>query len=114
VLLDSTTHLPDGARVRVRLPHVTDRPAMHALHARLGLRADDLELARALRFDPRRRAVVCATVWVGAAETLAAYAAMDLAARRLELLVADEELAPGVRDVLMAVLTEHAAGRDAA
>jgi hypothetical protein len=114
VLLDSTTHLPGGARLRVRLPHAADRPALHGLHTRLGLAADDLELARALRFDPRRRAVVCATVWIGAAETMAAYAAIDLTRGRVELLVADEEIAPGVRGVLTAILAEHADGRDAA
>lgn len=108
-LLHHTTTLADGARVRLRLPHAGDRPGLHALHARLGVAADELELARAVRFDPRRRAVACATAWHGAAETIVGYGAIDNGADAPDLLVCDDGLAPGVRDLLADALRAHAA-----
>jgi len=57
--------LPGG--VRLRLPHRADADGLRALCARH--RADcDPELL--LRFDPRERAVICATEGIGAAETV--------------------------------------------
>jgi hypothetical protein len=114
VLLDTTTHLPDGARVRLRLPQAGDRQGLLQLYGRLGVHATPLDLERALRFDPRRRAVVCATAWVGVTETIVGYAAIDLDAQTLDVLMVDEDLAPGLRVVLESVLTARGAGRDAA
>jgi hypothetical protein len=45
--------LPSGARVRLRLPFRGDEAALRAL-------VGDEEAERLLRFDPRRRAVLCA------------------------------------------------------
>jgi hypothetical protein len=45
--------LPSGARVRLRLPVRADTESLRAL-------VGDEETARLLRFDPRRRAVICA------------------------------------------------------
>ena len=112
--LDATHTLADGTHVRVRLPQASDRAALRALHARLGIAADDLELAWALSFDPRRRAVICATAWLGGGPQVVGYAAMDHVAAEPDLLVADEELAPGVGDVLIGVLTRGATRRRAA
>jgi hypothetical protein len=108
VLLDATTHLPDGLRIRVRLPHAGDRPGLHDLHLRVGVEADDLELSRALRFDPRARAVACATAWLDGAEVLVGYGAIDRGAERPDLLISDEAAAPGVRDVLARALQMRA------
>ncbi len=114
MLIDATTSLPDGLRLRVRLPHSSDRAGLHALHARLGFRVEELELARALRFDPRRRAVACATAFLDGAERPVAYGAIAIGASEPDLLVADELLAPGAGVVLDAALRERSARHAAA
>lgn len=113
-MIGSATTLPDGSRVRVRLPHPLDRRGLRELHARLGLHAEDMEIARTLRFDPRSSAVICATTWADGSETLVGYGAIDVGAGEPHLLVCDEVLAPGLGDALSAELREHAAGRSAA
>lgn len=112
--LDATTSLPDGTRVRLRLPHATDRPALHALHARLGLRADELDVARVLRFDPRRRAVVCATAWTQEGPLVVGYGSIAHGALHPDVLLADEVRTPGLRALLGDVLRRRAADRAAA
>lgn len=107
--LDTTTTLPDGTRARVRLPQRSDRPALRALHTRLGFEVDELALARALRFDPRRRVVACITAWVGGAERLLGYGAIDLGADDVDLLVVDLAGAPGCDAVLGDALRDRAA-----
>ncbi len=111
--LDTSTTLPNGLHVRVRLPHASDRPGLHALHARLGVAAEELDLARALRFDPRTRVVVCATAFLDGAERHLAYAGMEVGAERPDLLVADETSAPGIGATLERALGGHAARRAA-
>ena len=111
-ILSATTTLPGGPRVRLRLPHRTDAPRLVALLARLGAEVDRLEAERAVRFDPRARAVVCATVWAGGAEELAGIAASDLAGDGTpDTLVADEALAPGIAGLLRGALAELAEPR---
>jgi hypothetical protein len=112
--LDATTTLPDGTHVRVRLPQAADRAALRALHARLRLAAEELELARVLRFDPRERAVVCATAWLDGGPQVVGYAAIDRDAAEPDVLVADEDLAPGIGAVLAQALRRRPAGRRAA
>lgn len=106
--LDATTSLPDGSRIRLRLPQTADRHRLVDLHARLGLHHDDLDAARELRFDPRARTVVCAIVWDGGQETLAGWAGADRGERTPDLLLADEALAPGVTRVLLEAIAERA------
>ena len=74
--LHSTHELPDGRRVRLRLPHVGDRDAVHELLASFGLGADDFEVRRALRWSPERPVVV-AVAWDGSSERLVGFAAGD-------------------------------------
>ena len=74
--LHSTHQLPGGRRVRLRLPHVGDRDAVHELLASFGLEADDLDVRRALRWAPERPVVV-AVAWDGAVERLVGFAAGD-------------------------------------
>jgi hypothetical protein len=114
VLLNSHTTLPDGSRLRVRLPQAADRERLRALHARLGLSAEDLDIARALRFDPQSVAVACATTWDGHTEAVVGYGAIALNARDPHLLVCDEATAPGARDALAGALRQHVADRSAA
>jgi hypothetical protein len=112
--IDETTTLPDGLHLRVRLPQASDRAGLLALHERLGLGAEELDAARALHFDPRRRTVACATAWVEGAELLVAYGAMDAGARDVDVLLADEARAPGAGAVLARALRERSARRAAA
>jgi len=108
VRLDATTSLPDGRRLRLRLPQPSDRDRIATLHERLGVRLDDLELSRALRFDPLRRAVVCAVVWEDDHEAVVGWAAADRASATVEHVLTDEAAAPGVSRLLVEALSEHA------
>ena len=94
------THpLPDGGRVRLRLPVASDREALHALLAELGLAAEELEVRRALRCLPGRRDALCATHWHGARERLVGFGAADLERGALTL-IAPPEVAELLRDEL--------------
>ncbi len=98
--LDTHHTLPEGTRVRLRLPQMRDRVGLVDLLARLGLEADEMDVARILRFDPRGRSVICATVWTGSSETLAGLVAGTKDGSGPDLLVADERLTPGLTAVL--------------
>jgi hypothetical protein len=76
VLLHRTHPLPDGRRVRVRLPIASDRDGLHELLASLGLSASDMDVRRALRWTPERPVVV-AVRWDGAAERVVGFASED-------------------------------------
>jgi hypothetical protein len=114
VLLDTNLSLPDGTRVRLRLPHARDRAGALALLTRLGLAADELDVHRTLRFDPRLRAVVCATVWSAAGESVVGLGGMTYATGQVDLLLTDEELAPGLEAELRALLASAHARHAAA
>ncbi len=107
MLLNATTSLPDGSRLRLRLPHRADRQGVRALLTGLGLATDDLELVRALRFAPRERVVACATAFVGGTERVVAVGAIDLGAREPDMLIADESSAPGAGAALAYALRER-------
>ena len=96
--------LPGG--VRLRLPHRADADGLRALCARH--RADcDPELL--LRFDPRERAVICATEGIGAAETVVGVGAIRLCRGcEPELLLADDI---AVADALRAALAARVVSR---
>jgi hypothetical protein len=108
VLLTRTHPLPDGTRVRLRLPQPGDRAGLTALHERLGAPLDDMRMRRILRFDPRACLSVCATVLDGRTEVLVAYGHVDRDVSG-SLVVADELLAPGVKELVEAALQERAA-----
>jgi hypothetical protein len=103
VLLTRTHPLPDGTRVRLRLPQAGDRAGLVALHERLGAPLDDVRMGRILRFDPRACLSVCATVLRGPSELLVAYGHHDRDGTS-SLVVADEATAPGVSDLVRAAL----------
>ena len=86
MLLHGTHLLPDGSRVRVRLPLAADRGPLRELLTSLGLQADDLEVRRALRCEPGRRAVVVAVEWDGAHQRLTGFGAVDVRSGALTLL----------------------------
>ena len=105
--LFGTHNLAGGVRVRLRLPHTSDRRALRELQARLGLpAADELEVGRALRHHPREHVAVCATAWTGGGEELVGFASADLRGSEPVVVVADEGTAPGVHDLLLRGLAE--------
>lgn len=105
--LDGSTTLPSGQRLRLRMPYSQDARQLRDLFARLGVAADDLQLSRALRFDPRERVVVVATVLVDRSEDIVGLAAMQRFADHPELLLADEIRAPGAAAILAEALRTH-------
>jgi hypothetical protein len=113
VLLTRTHPLPDGARVRLRLPQAGDRAGLIALHERLGAPLDDVRMSRILRFDPRACMSVCATMLTGLTEVLVAYGHIDRDGSS-SLVVADEVLAPGLTELVRAALAERTDARHVA
>ena len=78
------------------MPHARDAGGVRALCTRLGMDVEPLEAQRMLRFDPRTRAIVVATAWMGAGETVVGVGGHDLdAPPGADLLLAD----PGHPDV---------------
>lgn len=112
--LDHRTTLPDGTRVRIRLPRHGDGAGLHALAQRLGVAADEVELRRALRFDPRKRVVIVATSLGDGPPELVGWAAMDRDADEPDTLLADVTNAPGLGQVLASALVAHASKTRAA
>lgn len=55
-----TRPLPDGTPVAIRLARRSDAGAIGRLLAACGVAADPIDTGRLLRFDPTRRAVLCA------------------------------------------------------
>src|SRR3954447_8568200 len=70
--------LPNGLRVRVRLPHGSDRAALRDLHERSGVPLDEVALLRLLRVDTRRRCALVARAWVSGAESVVGFADCDV------------------------------------
>ena len=94
---------------RIRLPQRLDAARLQALCARLGLAADELWLRRVLRFDPRRRVVLIATILVGRTEEAVGVTMMDRDANEPDLVLCDEAMAPGIRAHLEATVARSAA-----
>jgi len=107
VLLNHSTTLPGGLRVGVRLPRPSDRLALRALHGRLGLPVDDLEVTRLMRHDPRRRAAIVATAWTAEGQLLLGFAAGDVGAGGPDVLLADPLAGPELDELLRAALAER-------
>jgi hypothetical protein len=105
--LDGSTTLPTGLRLRLRMPIRHDAARLRALLERLGVEADDLALSRMLHFDPRTRAAIVATALIARSEEIVGFAAMDHAAARCELVLADEAQAPGTGALLRETLLAH-------
>jgi hypothetical protein len=110
-LLSQSYELPRGPRVRLRLARPGDGPAIRALLAQHGIDPEQLELNRLLHFDPRHRAVICATALVGSTETVVGLGAIDVTDEEgvePDTLVIDERLTDGLGDLLIAALAGRA------
>jgi hypothetical protein len=101
--------LPSGLRVRLRLAQSRDLrrigPLLH-LESRAG---DPIEAAMLVRFDPRRRVVICATALIGGAETIVGVGALDVGADTPDALVVDPALSDGLLELLTDALRSRAA-----
>jgi N-acetylglutamate synthase-like GNAT family acetyltransferase len=108
-LLSRSYALPYGPRVRLRLARRSDLPAIRVLLDQRGVPASELSLDRLVRYDPRRRAVMCASALVGGAETIVGVGAIDLShAAEPDTIVVDERLTGGLGELLAAVLVQRA------
>lgn len=107
MLLNRSTTLPSGRRATVRLPHGGDRPGLRALHGRLGLPVDDLEVTRLMRHDPRQRAAVVALAWTSEGHSLLGFAAGNVGADDPDVLLVDPAAGLGLADLLTTALAER-------
>jgi hypothetical protein len=107
-VLDRSTPLPDGTRVRIRLPHGSDRPALRALHERAGVPIDELALTRLLRVDPRERCALIATAWSAGTEAIVGFAAGDLGADEPDTIVLDPRYRGHLAELLAQALDRRA------
>jgi N-acetylglutamate synthase-like GNAT family acetyltransferase len=107
-LLSRTYPLDGGPRVRLRLAHLGDAPAMRELLAARGQEVDEVEMARLVRANPRERVVLCATAPLNGTEALVGFGALDLHGQ-VDTLVIDERLAgEGLGTLLLEALAARA------
>lgn len=111
-MLARSHELQDGLRVRLRMPLLRDAPAIGELLRSQDGNHEELEMVRLVRFDPRRRVVICATALLDSRETILGVGAIDLDTSELaspEVLVVDGERAPGLDELLERALLARAA-----
>ncbi len=75
-----------------------------AFLAERGLAVDDLELARLLRFDPRRRAVICASTLIDVREAVVALGAIMLDTSAPDIVLVGHDPDGELRALLVAAL----------
>lgn len=107
-MLSRSFELPAGPRVRLRMAHRTDLPAIQALLEQRDVGASELALSRLASYDPRERAVICAFAWIGGSETIVGVGASDLArGSEPDTLVVDERLTDGLGPLLSMALADR-------
>ncbi len=72
--------------------------------ARTGAPYSELDVARLVRFDPRRHAVICAMALLGGSETVVGVGEIALDADEPTLLIVDRDRCDGLDDLLSALL----------
>jgi hypothetical protein len=100
--------LSRGPRVTLRLARGRDLTGIRALLERRGGGLEDLDVARLVRCDPRRRIVLCATALLGSAEVVVGVGAIDVGAGLPDLLVVDDALTEGLDQLLTHALIGRA------
>ncbi|HLY49337.1 MAG TPA: hypothetical protein VKR21_09080 [Solirubrobacteraceae bacterium] len=109
--------LGGGAPVRLRLARASDAAAIKRLVEDHELGRGEVEAARLVHFDPRRRYVLCAAGLRGSTEAVLGVGAIRLeAAAEPDLLVVGEEAPAEIAGLLRQALVAAAArrGRDRA
>ena len=81
-----------------------DTAAIRAFLAEQGLGIDAFDLARLVHFDPRRRAVICASALVDSREVVLALGAINLDAPGPDLIVTASESPDALRELLVDAL----------
>ena len=108
-LLSRSYELPSGPRVRLRLARRFDLPGIRALLDQRRVPATDFELERLVRYDPRRRIVICAMAPVRGAETVVGVGGIALeTAAEPDTVVVDERLTDGLAPLLAEALVQRA------
>lgn len=110
-LLARSYALPRGPRVCLRLARPRDAAGIAELFWTHGLEPDDLEVARLVRFDPRRRIAICATALVDGAERVVGVGAIDIddgAPGLPAMVLVDEHLTQGLEQLLTDALVGRA------
>jgi hypothetical protein len=112
-LLSRTYKLPAGPRVRLRLARRSDLAGLRALLEQRGIEASALELDRLVRYDPRRRLVVCATTPLDGTEAILGVGAIEFdgEAGVPDTIVVDERITAGLAELLAGALVGLAARR---
>jgi hypothetical protein len=99
-----TYPLPRGPRVRLRLATPHDEASIRALADRCDADPQSLDIAGLVGFDPRERAVICATALLDAVETIVGVGAIELRDGTLAPMLVDHELTDGLGDLLSRAL----------
>ena len=108
-LLSRSYELPSGPRVRLRLARPTDLPGIRMLLAERGLPATEIGLERLVRYEPRRRAVICATAPLDGTEAVVGVGAIELEPdAEPDILVVDEHVTDGLGPLLADALVQRA------
>src|SRR5436305_5188238 len=107
-MLSRSYELASGPRVRLRLARPSDLPGIRALLAQRGLPATEIGLERLVRYDPRRRLVICAMAPVAGAETLVGLGTIELRPDAEPETVVVDEASDGLVTLLDEVLTQRA------
>lgn len=109
--------LPRGPRVCLRLVRPRDQEGIRDLLRAHGSEPDELEMARLVGFDLRRRLVLCATALVDSAETVLGVGAIEFgagASAEPTFVVVDERRTEGLDSLLRDALMGHAAALERA
>lgn len=112
-LLGHVYTLEDGSAVRLRLARSSDARAIGELLERHGLDHGELDVARLVQFDPRRRYVLCATRLVASREVLLGVGTIALeagSAAQPDLLIVDQAAADEPARLLRQALIGCATG----
>ena len=112
-LLARTYELPNRQRVRLRMARRSDLPGLRALLAQRGIEPSALELERLVRYDPRRRLILCATAPIDGTEAMVGVGAIELGSPEPEpdTIVVDERVTQGLPELLNAALVGRATRR---
>ena len=108
-LLSRTYELPAGPRVRLRYARRSDLPGLRRLLESRDIEPTDVALNRLVRYDPTRRAVICASAHVGGTEVIVGVGAIDFDdGAEPDTLVVDAALTEGLTELLASALAGRA------